>query len=93
MNTQGIDTRPTLSSTAEQATLANVFLRRLKRVLLLRFYTDNLLTAGDRRLLDHTIYSTYCDCQSVEAGQEARRLLDEARAGGGVFKRPLVVGR
>jgi hypothetical protein len=78
--------------TTDQA-LADVFLRRLKRVLLLRFYTDNLLTDGDRRLLDHAIYSSYCDAQALGVGDEARRLLNEARAGGGVFKRPLAVGR
>lgn len=79
--------------TETETTLAEVFLRRLKRVLLLRFYTDNLLTDGDRRLLDQAIYSTFCDCQVLGAGDEARRLLNEARAGGGVFKRPLPIAR
>lgn len=89
MNT-GMETR-TVGN--EQAVLSDILLRRLKRVLLLRFYTDNLLTDSDRRLLDHAIYSTYCDCQGLGVESEARRLLNEARAGGGVFKRPVPVGR
>lgn len=66
-----------------------VFLRRLKRALLLRFYTDSLLSPSDRRLLDRVIFSTYCDCLSIGAAVEARRLLREARSGVGLFQRPL----
>lgn len=79
----------TLPGIADPLTVGEAFVRRLKRVLLLRFYTDALLSAGDRRLLDQAIYSTFCDCQNLGAGEEARRLLDEARAGKGLFKRPL----
>jgi hypothetical protein len=71
----------------EQACPQDVFLRRLKRALLLRFYTDSLLSAGDRRLLDRVIYSSFCDCQEAGATLEARRLLGEARAGVGLFRR------
>jgi hypothetical protein len=68
--------------------LHDLFLRRLKRVLLLRYYTESLLSATDRRLLDRSIYSSYCDCLAVGVAVEARRLLSEARTGVGLFHRP-----
>lgn len=68
--------------------LAELFLRRLKRALLLRFYTDSLLSPSDRRLLDQIIYSSYRDCQGAQVTQEARRLIAEARGGVGLFRRP-----
>lgn len=90
MDIQGLERLP---GAASPSTLAEAFLRRLKRVLLLRFYTDALLSTSDRHLLDQAIYSTYCDCQALDAGVEAHRLLDEARAGKGLFKRPLAAAR
>ncbi|MGH2460904.1 MAG: hypothetical protein ACRDIY_18770 [Chloroflexota bacterium] len=63
-------------------------LQRLRRALLLRFYAGSLLSVGDCRLLDWVIYSTFCDCQAVNLDAEARRLLNEARAGIGLFGRP-----
>ena len=104
MNTQRLNSRPSpnrlgadiagpFDSENNPAAMADIFLRRLKRVLLLRFYTDNLLTSDDRRLLDQAIYSTYCDCQGIGAGDDARELLSEARAGSGMFKRPIAVER
>lgn len=72
----------------DSARLKDLFLRRLKRALLLRFYAGALLSDGDRHLLDRVIYSTYCDSLTVGADIEARRLLHEARAGMGLFKRP-----
>ncbi len=63
-------------------------LQRLRRALLLRFYAGSLLSASDRRLLDWVIYSTFCDCQYADVDSEARRLLNEARAGIGLFGRP-----
>jgi hypothetical protein len=77
-----------LSSTDRQQ-LSEMFLRRLRRALLLRFYAGSLLSPGDRRLLDWVIYSTFCDCQALDDTAEARRLLNEARAGAGLFARPL----
>lgn len=76
-----------LAHLADRGCPNEIFLRRLKRALLLRFYTDSLLSPGDRRLLDRVIYSSYCDCQQVGATSEARRLLGEARAGVGLFRR------
>ena len=77
-----------LPSATERQRLTEMYLRRLRRALLLRFYAGGLLSAGDRRLLDWVIYSTFCDCQSVDVTSEARRLLNEARAGAGLFARP-----
>ena len=74
---------------SDPARLGEVFLRRLKRALLLRFYTESLLSPGDRRLLDRVIYSTYCDCRLAGVVTEAGRLLHEARTGVGLFQRPL----
>ncbi len=77
-----------LSSTDRQH-LSEMFLRRLRRALLLRFFAGGLLSDGDRRLLDWVIYSTFCDCQALDDTSEARRLLNEARTGAGLFARPL----
>jgi hypothetical protein len=59
-----------------------VFLRRLRRLLLLRYQAAQYLDQLDVRLLDRCIYSTFCDCQSVGGVAGARELLVEARAGG-----------
>lgn len=67
--------------------LRDLYLRRLKRALLLRFYAGSLLCGGDQQLLDRVIYSAYCDCQSADIVGEAQHLLNEARAGTGVFGR------
>ncbi len=79
----------TLLSSTDRQQLSEMFLRRLRRALLLRFYAGSLLSPGDRRLLDWVIYSTFCDCQALDDTAEARRLLNEARAGAGLFARPL----
>gem|GEM_PF-3132556 len=77
---------------SDPAQLGEIFLRRLKRALLLRFYTESLLSTADRRLLDRVIYSTYCDCRQLGSVAEACRLLRQARAGIGLFQRPTSSG-
>jgi hypothetical protein len=77
-----------LPSSTDCARLSEMLLHRLRRALLLRFYAGSLLSPSDRRLLDWVIYSTFCDCEPIGAGLEARRLLNEARAGIGLFARP-----
>ena len=74
--------------TIETENWCRASLQRLRRALLLRFYAGSLLSVSDRRLLDWVIYSTFCDCQAVDVETEARRLLNEARAGIGLFGRP-----
>jgi len=77
-----------LSSRTDRARLGEMLLRRLRRALLLRFYAGTLLSSSDRRLLDWVIYSTFCDCTTMDLQSEARRLLNEARAGIGLFGQP-----
>lgn len=83
--TSVLESIPCLTNRVE---LGGLFLRRLKRALLLRFYTDSLLSTSDRRLLDQIIYSSFRDCQDVQVAVEARRLISEARGGIGLFRRP-----
>lgn len=67
---------------AESEVPPSVFLRRLRRLLLLRYQAAQYLDQHDVRLLDRCIYTTYCDCQSLGVDSAARQLLEEARAGG-----------
>jgi hypothetical protein len=75
-------------SELEPSAYAAILMRRLKRALLLRFYTESLLAVADRALLDRVIYASFCDCRSAGQGLAAKRLLDEARSGAGLFRRP-----
>jgi hypothetical protein len=77
-----------LPSLPDVPNAGELFIRRLKRVLLLRFYTEALLSPNDRHLLDRVIFASLCDCISAGQGVEARRLVSEARAGVGLFRRP-----
>jgi hypothetical protein len=72
----------------DASVLAAMLLRRLKRALLLRFYTDSLISEHDRRLLDRVIFASFCDCQNAGLAPVAKRLLEEARTGSGLFRRP-----
>src|SRR4030042_4553885 len=45
--------------------LQRVFLRRLRRLLELRRNHEGELNCEGIRLLDRSIYATYCDCVSV----------------------------
>lgn len=56
--------------------LQGIYLRRLRRLLQLRKSHEGQLNNEGLRLLDRSIYATYCDCMSVgapEAAQEAIR--------------------
>jgi hypothetical protein len=56
--------------------LRGIFLRRLRRLLQLRRNHEGQLNYEGTRLLDRSIYATYCDCVSVgslEAAQEVIR--------------------
>jgi hypothetical protein len=77
-----------LPSLPDVPNAGELFIRRLKRVLLLRFYTEALLSPNDRHLLDRVIFASLCDCIAAGQGAEARRLVSEARAGVGLFRRP-----
>lgn len=60
-----------------------VFIKRLRRLLVLRYQAAQYLDSGDLKLLDRSIYATYCDCRELGAVDEAAKLLDEARSGSG----------
>lgn len=51
------------------------FLRRLNRLLRLRYEQGPQLNAEGVRLLDWAIYSTYCDCVDLGTGGNAHKLL------------------
>lgn len=59
--------------------LRRLFLKRLRRVVDMRRERAPLLEPGasDLRLLDRAVYSTYCDCLDLGAGEEARAILRE----------------
>ncbi len=53
------------------------FLARLRRLVAARQQHGSLEDAGslNLRLLDRAVYSTFCDCLDLGAGEEARALL------------------
>ena len=55
--------------------LQRVFLRRLRRLLQLRRNHEGQLNFEGIRLLDRSIYATYCDCVSVGASEAAQEVL------------------
>ena len=60
--------------------LGGVFLRRLRRLLLIRRNQWEELATEGHRLIDRAIYTTYCDAIGLveeEVGEEARKLLHD----------------
>ena len=55
-----------------------MFLLRLRRLIWLRRSCVGQLDDSVLRVLDKSIYSTYCDCLELEVGDEARKLLRQA---------------
>ena len=55
--------------------LQSYFLARLSRLLKLRSEQNDQLNEGGLRLIDHTIYATYCDAVEVGVAEEAQKLL------------------
>ncbi len=58
------------------AALQQMYLRRLQRLLEIRKSYEGQLNFEGMRLIDKSIYSTYCDClavNSLEAAQEVLR--------------------
>jgi hypothetical protein len=51
------------------------FLRRLNRLLRLRSEQTGELNEDGVRLIDRTIYSTYCDAVDLGVAEEAQKLL------------------
>jgi hypothetical protein len=64
------------------------FLQRLSRLLKLREEQSGDLNEDGLRLIDRTIYATYCDAVDVGAAKEAQRLLHKAgRAAAGASQK------
>ncbi len=55
-----------------------IFLLRLRRLLWLRRSCVGQLEDSILKVLDRSIYSTYCDCLEMGVGEEARQLLKQA---------------
>ncbi len=55
--------------------LQGIYLRRLRRLLQLRRNHEGQLNSEGIRLLDKSIYATYCDCVSVGAPEAAQEVL------------------
>ena len=55
--------------------MQGVYLRRLRRLLQLRKSHEGQLNFEGMRLLDKSIYATYCDCVSVGALEAAQEVL------------------
>lgn len=64
--------------------LQRFFLKRLQHMVAVRRERGPLLGAGDPdlRLLDKAVYSTFCDCLDLGAGEEARAVLKPVEVGG-----------
>ncbi|HEY5639848.1 MAG TPA: hypothetical protein VIW01_07325 [Dehalococcoidia bacterium] len=56
------------------------FLQRLSRLLKLRSEQSDQLNDDGLRLIDRTIYATYCDAVDVGVTEEAQRLLQRSAA-------------
>ncbi len=61
-----------------EATLREIYLERLRHLLQLRHDYDRDLNVRGLRLLDHSIFASYCDCRDVGAEAGAQALLREA---------------
>jgi hypothetical protein len=55
--------------------LADLFTRRLRRLVSIRREHSGRMNGQGLRLLDRTIYATYCDCLDLGIGAEGLRLL------------------
>ena len=66
---------PTRESESPYSPLQLHFLRRLNRLLRLRSEQTGQLNEDGVRLIDRTIYSTYCDAVDLGVAEEAQRLL------------------
>lgn len=63
---------------AKRASLREVYLRRLKRLLRIRHQHEQELNQQGIRLLDHSVFAAYCDCRAIGVEEEARQVLRQA---------------
>jgi len=71
---------PTKGSEGSVSPMQSHFLQRLSRLLKLRAEQSGLLNEDGLRLIDRTIYATYCDAVDVGVAEEARRLVHRSAA-------------
>jgi hypothetical protein len=57
------------------------FLGRLESLVAARRVPQASLERWQTRLLNHAIYSTYCDCVALGIGEEARSVLHDQQPG------------
>jgi len=69
----------TLIFEAPTASLRDVYLGRLQRLLRLRRQHEHDLNQRGIRLLDRSIFAAYCYCRSAGVGWEARQVLHESQ--------------
>ena len=66
-------------SLADPASLREVYLHRLERLVRLRSQHEQELNGRGILLLDRSIFAAYCDCRYAGVESEARRILREAQ--------------
>ncbi len=71
---------PTKGSEGSLSPMQSHFLQRLSRLLKLRSEQSDQLNDDGLRLIDRTIYATYCDAVDVGVTEEAQRLLQRSAA-------------
>lgn len=67
-------------SPAGNAVEPALFVRRLRRLVGIRREHGARMNAQGLRLLDHAIYSTFCDCRDQGRGDEANVLIHQMPA-------------
>jgi hypothetical protein len=73
--TGGAFISPPLQIESFSVEMQGVYLRRLQRLLQLRKNHEGQLNIEGMRLIDKSIYATYCDCVSVGALEAAQEVL------------------
>ena len=71
---------PTKRSEGSLTTMQRHFLQRLNRLLKMRDEQSGQLNEDGLRLMDRTIYATYCDAVDVGVTEEAQKLLHRSAA-------------
>ena len=71
---------PPLLTVSTPASLRNVYLRRLERLVRLRRRHARELNQRGLRLLDRAVFAAYCACRDIGIESEARAALRNAPA-------------
>ncbi|MGA2286467.1 MAG: hypothetical protein ABSG55_09385 [Dehalococcoidia bacterium] len=72
---------PPLVAECPAMILQQMYLRRLQRLLELRKSYGGQLNFEGTRLIDRSIYATYCDCLAVDSLEAAQEVLRRATVG------------